>query len=111
MVDLVEKCIAIINQAAVTARKASFNKYWIGLNDGIRPGNFLVFKPRKSLLTMTFRFLNPLEPWVKRLEASALESDVKNEELRITMTPKDFDDNKELLTEILQEAVRQYEKG
>jgi len=110
-VELAEKCIAIINQVAATNRKPSYNKYFIGLNDGIRAGNFVTFKPRRSFLRMSLRFLDPIEPWVKRLEASALESDVKYESLRITVTPKDFDDNKELLTELLQEAVRQYEKG
>jgi hypothetical protein len=110
-VELAEKCIAIINQVATATRKPTYNRYFIGLNDGVRPGNFVYFKPRRSFLSMIVRFLNPIEPWIKRLEASGLESSVKNEDLRITMTAKDFDDNKELLTELLQESVRQYEKG
>ncbi len=110
-VELAEKCIAIINQVATVTRKPSYNKYFIGLNDGIRPGNFVTFKPRKSFLKVKFEALSPTEPWLKRLEEKGLDSDVKNEDLRVTLTAKDFDDNSELLTELLHEAVKQYEKG
>jgi hypothetical protein len=110
-VELAEKCIAIINEVATVTRKPSYNKYYIGLNDGVRPGNFVTFKPRKSFLRVKFEALSATEPWLKRLQDSGLESDVKNEDLRVFLTPKDFDDRKELLTELLQEAVRQYEKG
>src|SRR5947209_937277 len=110
-VELTERCLAIINQVATVTRKPSYNKYFIGLNDGMRPGNFVTFKPKKSFLKVKFEALSPIEPWLKRLQDSGLESDVKNEDLRVNLTAKDFDDNKELLTELLQEAVRQYEKG
>ncbi len=109
-VDLAEKCIAIINEVATVPRKPSYNKYYIGLNDGIRPGNFVTFKPRKSVLRVKFEALSTTEPWLKRLQDSGLESEVKNEDLRVFLTAKDFDDRRELLTELLQEAVRQYEK-
>ena len=109
-VELAEKCIAIINEVATVTRKPSYNKYYIGLNDGIRPGNFVTFKPRKSVLRVKFEALSTTEPWLKRLQDSGLESEVKNEDLRVFLTAKDFDDRRELLTELLQEAVRQYEK-
>lgn len=109
-VELVEKCIAIINQVATVARKPSYNKYYIGLNDGVRPGNFVTFKPQKSLLRVKFESLGVIEPWLKRLQDSGLEADVKNEDLRVYLTTKDFDDRRELLTELLQDAVRLYEK-
>lgn len=109
-VDLADKCLEIINQVAKSPRKPSYNKYFIGLNDGIRPGNFVTFRPKKSFLRVKFEALSPIEPWVKRLEDSGLESDVKNDDLRVVLTPKDFEDNKELMTELLQEAVREYEK-
>jgi hypothetical protein len=109
-VELSDKCLEIINQVANPPRKLSYNKYFIGLNDGIRAGNFVTFRPKKSFLRVKFEALSPVEPWVKRLEDSGLESDVKNDDLRVVLTPKDFEDNKELMTELLQEAVREYEK-
>jgi hypothetical protein len=110
-VELAEKCIAIINQFASVSRKPTYNRYYIGLNDGTRPGNFVTFRPKRSFLNLKFEALSPTEPWLKRLKDAGLESDVKNEDLRVTLTAKDFDDNKELLTELLHEAVRQYENG
>jgi hypothetical protein len=110
-VELAEKCITIINQVAKVSRKPTYNRYYIGLNDGIRAGNFVTFRPKRSFLNLKFEALSPTEPWLKRLKDAGLESDVKNEDLRVTVTPKDFDDNKELLTELLQEAVREYENG
>src|SRR2546422_9632240 len=110
-VELTERCLAIINQVATVTRKLSYNQYFIGLNDGMRPTNFITLKPRKSFLRVTFEAISPIEFWLKRLQDRGLESDVKNEDLRVNLTAKDFDDNKELLTELLQEAVRQYEKG
>src|SRR6266705_162394 len=109
-VELAEKCIAIINEVATVTRKPSYNKYYIGLNDGARPGNFVTLKPRKSFLRVKFEALSTTDAWLKRLQDSGLESDVKNEDLRVFLTPKDFDERRELLTELLQEAVRQYEK-
>lgn len=110
-VELAEKCIAIINQAATVPRKPSYNLSFIGLNDGVRPGNFVTFKPRLSFLKVKFEALNAPEPWLKKLEDKGLEADIKNEDLRVTLTAKDFDDNKELLTELLHESVKEYENG
>jgi len=111
IVELADKCIAIINQVATVKRQPTYNRYFIGLNDGIRPGNFVFFRPRKSFLQLIFAALNAPEPWLKKLQDAGLESDVKDEDLRVTVTPKDFEDNKELFTELLQEAVKEYENG
>jgi len=110
-VELAEKCIEIINQAASVARKPTYNRYYIGLNDGLRASNFVTFRPKRTFLNLQFEALNATEPWLKKLQDSGLESDVKDENLRVTLTPKDFEENKELLTELLHEAVRQYEEA
>jgi len=111
-VELVDRCLEIINAAASTPRKLTYNKQFIGLNDGVRPGNFVTFKPRKSVLRATFMAFSEIELWVKRLEDSGLEVSTKNDDrVRVMLTPKAFDENKQLLTEMLQRAVREYEAG
>lgn len=111
-VELAEKCIEIINQAATAKRHPSYNLYYIGLSDGVRAGNFVTFRPKRSFLNVQFEALNSVEPWLKRLEEVGLDGDIKQDVLRINgLTPKDFEDNKGLLTELLQEAVREYEKS
>lgn len=108
-VELVDRFLEIINQVAGKPRQLTYNRYFIGLNDGLRPGNFITFRPKKSILNIGFRSLSQTEPWEKRLKDSGLEFDVKDEILRIKLTPKDFDENKELLTEIIQQCVKDYE--
>jgi hypothetical protein len=111
-VELVEECLKIINAVAgISRRYLTYNRQFIGLNDGVRPGNFVTFRPRRSTLRIKFESLGQIEPWVKRLEESGLEVSTKNfdESVRVTLTPKAFDENKQLLTEMLQQAVRDYE--
>jgi hypothetical protein len=110
-VELVDRCLEIINSVANTPRKLTYNKSFIGLNDGMRPGNFVTFKPRKSVVRIKFEALAQIEPSVKKLEESGLEVSTKNDDVRVTLTPKDFEENKELLTEMLQQATRDYETG
>jgi hypothetical protein len=110
-VELVDGCLEIINVVASTPRKLTYNKNFIGLNDGVRPGNFVTFKPRKSVVKISVWYLNEIEPWVKRLEESGLEVSSKNEGVRVILTPKAFDENKQLLTEMLHQCVRDYENG
>ena len=63
------------------------------------------------MLRIKFGSLGQIEPWVKRLQESGLEVSTKNfdESVRLILTPKAFDENKQLLTELLQQAVREYE--
>src|SRR5439155_264623 len=86
-VELVDRSLEIINSVASTPRKLTYNKQFIGLNDGVRPGNFVTFKPRRSVLRIKFESLAQIEPWVKRLEESGLEVSSKNfdESVRVTL--------------------------
>ncbi len=111
ILDLVDKSLEIINSVATTPRRLTYNKHFIGLNDGVRPGNFVTFKPRRSVLRIKFEAFSQIEPWVKKFEDSGLEVTTKNDDVRLTLTPKDFDDNKVLLTEALQQVVRDYESS
>lgn len=111
-VELVDRCLETINGFARTPRKLTYNKQFIGLNDGVRPGNFVTFKPRKSALRIKFEALDDVDTWAKRLEDGGLEVVNKNDgNLRVIVTPKVFDENKSLLTEMFQQAVNDYEKS
>jgi hypothetical protein len=104
--------LKIINAVpGILRRFLTYNRQFIGLNDGVRPGNFVTFRPRRSALRIKFESLAQIEPWVKRLEESGLEVSTKNfdDSVRLTLTPKAFDESKQLLTEMLQQAVRDYE--
>ena len=78
----------------------------------MQPGNFVSFRPRKSAVRIRFNSLNQPDTWVKQLENSGLEFTVLDgESLRVTVTPKAFEENKPLLTQMLQQAISDYESG
>jgi hypothetical protein len=108
--EVADKCLAIINKIAKSQRTLNYKKRFIGLHDGIRSGNFVTFKPRRSLLRIKFESLSNVEQWKKRLDDSGLEVNDRNEQIRIMLPPKDFEERRGLLTEMLEAAVREYEK-
>lgn len=112
-VELTERCIEIVKKASSVSRDITYKRYYIGLSDGIRPDSFARFWPKKAFVWVRFDSLSSPESWLKRLEDAGLyaETGEDGELLWIKLTPKVFDENKELLTELLQAAVREYEKG
>jgi hypothetical protein len=110
-VELTDKCIEIINQASSVSRGTTYKRYYIGLSDGIRPESFVRFWPKKTFVWLRFNALSSVESWLKRLEDAGLYTEMGNEgeDLWVKLNAKLFDENKELLTELLQAAVREYE--
>lgn len=47
---------------------------------------------------------------MKRLEAKGLDPTDKTDRLVLDITPQEFDENKQLMTEMLQTAVKEYEE-
>lgn len=105
---IADGCLATINSAAKRQRSLKYNKHFIGLTDGGKPDNFVYFMPRKSLMRVRSS-LSPVEPWVKRLEDSPLDSRTGSDELFVDITPQTFADHRALIDEILVEAVKQDE--
>jgi hypothetical protein len=109
-VELADKCLTLINEVAKRQRSLNYNKFFIGLTDGVRSNNFVWFSPKKSFLRVGLS-LDPVDPWVKRVEDTGLEFKVKQGELKVNLDSKDFDANRDLLREMLREAVAQDEKA
>lgn len=109
IVELADKCLTLINEAAKRQRSLNYNKYFIGLTDGVRSNNFVWFSPKKSFLRVGLS-LDPVEPWVKRVEDTGLEFKAKEGELKINLASKDFEAHKDLLRGMLREAVAQDER-
>ncbi|MEO8051759.1 MAG: hypothetical protein ABI833_15175 [Acidobacteriota bacterium] len=105
---IADECLVTINSAAKRKRSLKFNKQFIGLTDSGKPDNFVYFEPRKSLMRVRAN-LAPVEPWVKRIQESALDFKVGSDEIFIDITPQNFTDSRGLIDEVLVEAVRQDE--
>jgi hypothetical protein len=71
--------------------------------------NFVTFWPKKSFLKVAIA-VEPAEPWADRLKAVGLDSEIRKGKLHVSLTAKDFEENKDLIREILREAVSQDEK-
>ena len=71
--------------------------------------NFVTFWPKKSFLKVAIA-VEPTEPWTDRLRAVGLDSEIRKGKLQVSLTAKDFEENKDLIREILREAVSQDEK-
>jgi hypothetical protein len=108
VLGLADDCLTMINEAAKRKRSLNYNKGFIGLTDGAQSNNFVLFLPRKSFLRFRAA-LNPVEPWTKRLQQSGLDFKPREDDLLVNVTPQALTENKELLRDLLQAAVRQDE--
>lgn len=109
MIELADRCLGLINQAAKRQRKLNYNKYFIGLTDGVRSNNFVWFEPKKSFLRVNVHLDAP-EAWTKGLEEAGLDFKTDEGQLKINLTATDFDANRDLVGKILQNAVMEDEK-
>lgn len=110
IIELADKCLALINQAAKRTRSLNYNKYFIGLTDGIRSNNFVAFSPKKPFLRVTVS-VNSVDEWSKRLEQA--EIDVwknKEDQLKFRLTSRELEEHLDLIRELLQTAVQEDEK-
>ena len=112
IVELADKCLVLINEAAKRPRSLNYNKYFIGLTDGARPNNFVYFSPKKSFLRVTIS-VKSVEEWSTRLEQAAMDyRKTKDDgELKIRLTSKEFEENKALIRDLLQAAVQEDESA
>lgn len=112
LVDIADELLEIINQKATRKRQLNFNKYFIGLHDGVRSGNFVHFRPRKQFMHVMVDVADT-DPWIEKLEAVGLPVAVEREGLlRVTVSAKGFKDSKEQverLTELLHQSVAEAE--
>ena len=109
IIELADKCLAFINEAAKRQRNLNYNKAFIGLTDGARSNNFVVFWPRKSFLKVGIA-VEPVEPWADGLKAVGLDFEIRKGKLQVSLTAKDFEENKDLVRGILRESVIEDEK-
>ena len=108
VLKMIDEIHGIINETADPQQQLNYNKHFIGLTDGTRSRNFVHFRPRKAFAHVTSVVGDPAS-WVERLEEVELAAVVKRNKLRLTLSPKDFAANRELVTELLNEAVANHQ--
>jgi hypothetical protein len=84
----------------------NYTKYYIGLARSGVVNNFLSFRPKQNFLKLTFKCAQATD-FEKNLENSGVDLigyDPKWHEYTIRITPKDFQQHKQLLTNIIKKA-------
>ena len=108
-VEIADKLLEIINIKAQDTLHLNFNKFYIGLSDGIKSRNFIYFKPKK-VFTHVLIEIDSKEEWLAKLEEKGINSSIKGNRLQITVTPNQISKEIELLSELINSAVEIYNK-
>jgi hypothetical protein len=109
LLEIADKCLVSINEVAKRPRSFNYNKYSIGLADGARADNFVYFSPKKAFLRVTVS-IDSVDEWVKRLEQAAMDVwKTKDDDLKFRLMPKDYEEKKGLIRELLHAAVKEDE--
>ena len=106
IIQLVDAVLEFINEKAQTPQQLNYNKYYIGLSDGIRPKNFIRFRARKKFLKV-FIPGGWSEERSARFEEAGLEADQKGDRLVFNLSPANFKKHGELVRSVIHEVVEQ----
>jgi|SaaInlLV_10m_DNA_2_1039722.scaffolds.fasta_scaffold06560_3 hypothetical protein len=106
-VSVVDKLLPIINNKVASTQKLNFNKYYIGLTDGLKSRNFIYFKPKKQFTHVFFEIDN-INEWIEKLDDRGISSTTQNKHLQVTLTPSQMTKHEELINELIDEAVERY---
>jgi hypothetical protein len=85
-------------------QQLNYNQQFVGLTDGRRSRNFLVFKPAKSHLRVEAR-VGAAEEWVARLEDAGLSASAKQNRVSFHLTAKLFAEHRQVVEELVQHAA------
>lgn len=101
----------MINEKASTRQALSYKRQFVGLTDGNRSRNFVVFHPRKRHVWVGFPRLSEAAKWADRLEDAGLEAAVRgNGALRVAVNEGALRDHGPILRELFQTAVAEYQE-
>ncbi|WP_138431905.1 hypothetical protein [Fodinibius saliphilus] len=106
-VKIADKILDIINEKAKPTQYLNYNKYYIGLSDGVKSRNFIHFKPKKQFTHILFE-IDQKEDWAQKLEDSDMSAEKHDKWLKVTLTPGQVDKNLDLLEPLIFQSVEIY---
>jgi len=109
MVEFADGLLTIINEKASPQQQLNYNRYYIGLTDGVRSRNFIYFRLRKKYLHLIAE-VDEASDWVEQFEEAGLSATVNKDRARVTLSPQQFKRNKDLLTALLHSAVEKHQR-
>jgi predicted RNase H-like HicB family nuclease len=109
-VEVVENCLALINEKSGAKFSPNFNKYYIGLLDGARGSTFISFMERRNG-TSAYVSVRDVDTWVKRLHDAGMRAKATSPTLlRVSIDAPDLDsgDRRAIISELFSVSVRNY---
>jgi hypothetical protein len=106
-VAMADDILNMINANANTQQNLNYNKYYIGLHDGIKSRNFIYIKPKKQF-THLFIEVDEKENWIEQIEEKGISASIYKKFIQLTLTPEQLKENNELIGKLIEEAVKQY---
>ncbi len=108
-VGLADAFLEMINRELRPPLALNYNKFTIGLSDGMRSRNFVFFRPKKQFIHVLAE-VSAKELWVERLEEAGISATVENRYVRLTVTGKDLRPHGELFAQLMDAAVTEFQR-
>lgn len=108
-VDLADEVLSLINEVAASPYSLNYNKFYIGLSNGIRSTNFVIIRPKKKFARIWLKLADP-NTWQAGFEAEGVNSAIQDGGLEVWLEPKEFAKHRELLGQLIQAACKEFEQ-
>lgn len=108
-VDMADDVLVIINEVAENPYALNYNKFYIGLNNGVRSTNFVELRPKKTFLRAKVKVAQA-EEWLTKLDESGLNAWLEDNAASFRAEPKEFTKHRELLGQLIQAACKEFEQ-
>ncbi len=109
IIKMIDGMKDIINEKCKTTQQLNYNRGFIGLTDGVKSRNFVFFVPLKKHVRIGAEVTDK-EQWSAKLEEAGIDSVSKKRRIWIKLTQSEFNENRELVKELLQQAVVEFEE-
>lgn len=108
-VDMADDVLVIINEVAENPYSLNYNKFYIGLNNGVRSTNFVELRPKKTFLRAKVKVAQA-EEWLTKLDEAGLNAWLEDNAASFRAEPKEFAKHRELLGQLIQAACKEFEQ-
>ncbi len=111
LMQVCDQTLAIVNESARTKQELNYLRGYIGLRSNGVVKNLVWFSPKPTKKFVHIGFINSNAiPWKERFEAQGfLAKSPQKRDLRLTLTPEDFDSHKDLVREVIVETIKEQE--
>ncbi|MGD0090360.1 MAG: hypothetical protein ABSE73_10620 [Planctomycetota bacterium] len=108
VLEVADRMLEIINETANPKQRLNYTQGYIGLHNGAKANNFIIFQPKKKSIDLSLRISAGPE-WVKRLKDGHLDAGIDGYGPWVTLRPKEWEQYKPLLKELIHQAVKEYQ--